>query len=219
MDVAKPDLAKPDVAKPDDPCRGRRVLRAAAAALALVALSACATLNTVRVHVATPQPAPPALVGAKVQLQADPADAASPDAAVLERAVVDAMTRAGLHPVFGETAPYSARYSFGVYLDFEASFPSAWPPPSPPVVLPDGRVIYRGWPIWGPRWVWPPPWYERTLRIEIRRLDTGAVVWSSGAVLGSYDERLAPVAAILADAAFKGFPQDSGRRVLRVQLP
>ena len=196
-----------------------RILRVALAGAALAALGACATLNTVRVHVATPQPAPPALVGAKVQLQADPADAASPDAAVLERAVVDAMTRAGLHPVLGESAPYSARYSFGVYLDFEASFPSAWPPPSPPVVLPDGSVIYRGWPIWGPRWIWPPPWYERTLRVEIRRLDSGAVVWRSGAVLGSYDARLAPVAGLLADAAFSGFPQASGKRVLHVQLP
>ncbi|OIQ79432.1 hypothetical protein GALL_388310 [mine drainage metagenome] len=200
-------------------CGVVRALRVALVAAALGALGACASFNTVRVHVATPQPAPTALAGARVQLQADPADAASPDAAALQRAVVDAMTRAGLHPVLGETAPYSARYSYGVYLDFEASFPSAWPPPGPPVVLPDGRVIYRGWPIWGPRWVWPPPWYERALRVEIRRLDTGAVVWSSGAVLGSFDERLAPVAAILADAAFSGFPQASGKRVLRVQLP
>ncbi len=196
-----------------------RRVRLAVALAALGALGACASFGMVGVRVSTPHPAPAALRGAEVQLQADPANAAAPDAATLQHAIVGAMTRAGLRPLIGMAAPYTLRYSYAAYLDFEASFPSGWPPPGPPIVLPDGSVIYSGVPFWWSGWSWPPPWYDRVLRVELRRVADGRLLWSSGAVLGSYDARLAPVAAVLADAVFAGFPQASGTRELRVHLP
>ena len=196
-----------------------RRLRLAVVLAALGALGACASMGTVGVRVSTPHAAPAALVGAAVQVQANPANAAGPDAAVLQRAVLGAMTRAGLHPVLGEAAPYTLRYGYAAYMDFEVSFPSGWPPPGPPIVLPDGRVIYNGAPWWWSGWSWPPPWYDRVLRVELRRVSDGALLWSSGASLGSYDARLAPVASVLANAVFAGFPNSSGTHELRLHLP
>lgn len=197
-----------------------RVGASAAWAVALVAastLSGCASLTSVKADITTPQPAPAGLMGAAVQLQSAPQTAALPDAAGFQRAVVAAMTRAGMHPVIGQPAPYTARYAYNVYLDFEASFPSGWPPPGPPIILPNGSMIYNGAPWWWRGLSWPPPWYERVFQLEIRDTASGAVVWQSSAVTGSYDQRLAPVARALADAALDGFPQRSGKR--SVTLP
>ncbi|WP_196803461.1 DUF4136 domain-containing protein [Thiomonas sp. FB-6] len=189
-------------------------------ALALLGLlGGCASLNVNAYHVDTPKPAPQALVGAHVQLQAAPADAEGPQAEALRTAVLDAMTRAGMVPLLGSPAPYTARYAFRVYVDFEASFPSAWPPPGPPILLPDGAWIYNGYPWWYHGWSWPPPWYERVFEVEIRDAASGALVWRSSAVIGGYDQRIGPVAAQLAAAAFADFPQGSGRRLVRDPQP
>lgn len=189
-------------------------------AIALVALlGGCASLNVNAYHVDTPHAAPQALVGAQVQLQAAPADAEGPQAGALRQAVVDAMTRAGLQPLLGRPAPYTARYAFHSYVDFQASFPSAWPPPGPPILLPDGAWIYNGYPWWYHGFSWPPPWYERVFDVEIRAVSSGALVWRSSSVIGGYDERIAPVARDLAASAFADFPQGSGRRAVRLQPP
>ncbi len=108
--------------------RATRVLRAGVlgGALALFGLlGGCASLNVNAYHVDTPKPAPAALVGAQVQLQAAPADSEGPQAEVLRTAVLDAMTHAGMVPLLGSPAPFTARYAFHSYADFEASFPSA----------------------------------------------------------------------------------------------
>ena len=184
---------------------------------ALLLLGGCATLTAVRVDVVTPKPAPQALVGAKVQVQAAPANADSPEAALFQTAVANAMTRAHMVPLLGEPAPFTARYSFRSYVDFETSFPSAWPPPGAPILLPNGAWIYSGYPWWWSGMSWPPPWYERVFELEIRDTSTGALVYRTSAVSGSYDQRLAPVAQKLADAALAGFPQQSGQH--RVTIP
>ena len=188
-----------------------------AAAASVLLLSGCAALSAVRVDVATPKPAPQALVGAHVQVQAAPSNADSPNAAVFQAAVLGAMTRAGMVPLLGQPAPYTARYSFRSYMDFEASFPSAWPPPGPPILLPNGAWIYSGYPWWWTGFSWPPPWYDRVFDLEIRDTATGALVYRTSAVTGSYAQQLAPVAQKLADAALAGFPQQSG--VHRVTIP
>lgn len=201
-------------AAPASPWRPFSGLVAAAAALLL---SGCATLTAVRVDVATPKPAPQVLVGAHVQVQAAPANADSTDADVFQAAVVQAMTHAGMVPLLGQPAPYTARYSFHTYMDFEASFPSAWPPPGAPLLLPNGAWIYNGHPLWWTGFSWPPPWYERVFDLEVRDAATGALIYRTSAVIGSYDQRLAPVAQKLADAALAGFPQQTG--VHRVTIP
>ena len=183
---------------------------------AVLLLGGCATLTAVRVDVVTPKPAPQALVGAKVQVQAAPANADSSEAAVLQTAVAQAMTRAHMVPLFGEPAPFTARYSFRSYVDFEASFPSAWPPPGAPIMLPNGAWIYSGYPWWWTGISWPPPWYERAFELEIRDTSTGTLVYRTSAVSGSYDQRLAPIAQKLADAALAGFPQQSGRHLVTI---
>ncbi|WP_297909303.1 hypothetical protein [Thiomonas sp.] len=203
--------------------RATRVLRAGVlgGALALFGLlGGCASLNVNAYHVDTPKPAPQALVGAQVQLQAAPADSEGPQAEVLRTAVLDAMTHAGMVPLLGSPAPFTARYAFHSYADFEASFPSAWPPPGQPILLPDGAWIYNGYPWWYRGWSWPPPWYERVFEVEIRDASSGALVWRSSSMIGGYDPRIAPVAPQLAAAAFAEFPQGSGRRSVREsQLP
>ena len=194
-----------------------RLLMLGAALAWLGVLGGCASLNVNAYQVETPHAAPQALLGAQVQLQAAPGDAESPLADTLQSAVLDAMTHAGMVPLLGQPAPYTARYSFRSYVDFEASFPSAWPTPGAPILLPDGSWIYSGYPYWWRGWSWPPPWYERVFEIEIRDAASGALVWRSSSEIGGYDQRIAPVAAQLAKAAFAGFPQGSGRR--RVRLP
>ncbi len=184
---------------------------------AMLLLGGCATLTAVRADVTTPKAAPQALVGAKVQLQAAPSIAAAPDADVFQSAVVQAMTHAGMVPLLGQPAPYTARYSFHSYLDFEASFPSAWPPPGAPILLPNGAWIYSGYPLWWSGFSWPPPWYDRVFDLEIRDTATGALVYSTSAVTGSYQPRLGPVAQKLADSALAGFPLRSGMQ--RVTIP
>lgn len=195
----------------------RRRLAGLTATAAVLLLSGCATLTAVRVDVATPKPAPQVLVGAHVQVQAAPANADSVHADVFQAAVVQAMTRAGMVPLLGQPAPYTARYSFHTYMDFEASFPSAWPPPGPPMLLPNGAWIYNGHPLWWTGFSWPPPWYERVFDLEIRDATTGALIYRTSAVTGSYEQQLAPVAQRLAGAALAGFPQQSG--VHRVTIP
>ena len=182
-------------------------------------LGGCASLNVQAYHVDTPAPAPQALVGARVQLQAAPGNADGPLADSLQSAVLDAMTRAGMVPLLGQPAPYTARYAFRSYVDFEASFPSAWPPPGPPILLPDGQWIYSGYPYWWRGWSWPPPWFDRVFEIEIRDAASGALVWRSSAVIGGYDQRIDPVARQLADAAFQGFPQSHGKRYVHLPPP
>ncbi|MGC8508570.1 MAG: DUF4136 domain-containing protein, partial [Thiomonas sp.] len=83
-------------------------------------LGGCASLTDLRTTVVTPHPAPQALVGAKVQVQAAPGNADSADAYTLQTAVLDAMTKAGMVPLLGEPAPYTARYAYTVRLDLEA---------------------------------------------------------------------------------------------------
>ncbi len=183
---------------------------------ALGALGGCASLYVNSYDVDTPHPAPQALVGARVQLQAAAANAEGLQAQALQDAVLGAMTDAGMVPVLGRPAPYTARYAFHSYLDFEASFPSAWPPPGPPLLLPDGSLIYNGYPWWWRGWSWPPPWYERVFDIEVRDAASGALIWRSSAMLGGYDQGLLPVARQLARAAFAGFPAGSGRRRVRI---
>ncbi len=198
----------------------RLALRVLAASWALALLGGCASLNVSAYNVDTPHAAPQSLLGARVQLQSAPGNAQGPQAQALQDAVLDAMTRAGMVPLLGKPAPYSARYAFHVYLDFEASFPSAWPPPGAPLLLPDGNWIYSGYPVyppWWSVWSWPPPWYERVFDIEVRDTASGALVWRSSSMIGGYDQRLQPVARDLVEAAFDGFPKQSGRR--RVRLP
>ncbi len=196
--------------------RAGAVAASVAAMLAVSALSGCASLTAVSADITTPHPAPAALVGANVQLHAAPQTAALPDAALFQRGVVAAMTRAGMHPIVGQPAPYTARYAYNVYLDFEASFPSGWPPPGLPIILPNGTMIYNGAPWWWRGFSWPPPWYERVFQLEIRDTASGALVWQSSVETGSFDERLAPVAQALADAALDGFPQRSGKHTVRL---
>lgn len=179
-------------------------------------LGGCASLNVHAYHVNTPAAAPQALVGAQVQVQSAPANADGPLADTLRSAVVDAMTHAGMVPLIGRPAPYTARYDFRSFVDFEASFPSAWPPPGPPILLPDGQWIYSGYPYWWRGWSWPPPWYDRVFDVEIRDAASGALVWRSSAVIGGYDQRIGPVAAQLAAAAFEGFPLSHGKRYVRL---
>ncbi|MDE1980384.1 MAG: hypothetical protein KGI86_13810, partial [Betaproteobacteria bacterium] len=79
-------------------------------------LGGCASLTDLRATVVTPNPAPQALVGAKVQVQAAPGNADSADAYTLQTAVLDAMTQAGMVPLLGTPAPYTARYAYTVRL-------------------------------------------------------------------------------------------------------
>jgi|YelNatPaOPRAMG01_1025707.scaffolds.fasta_scaffold21247_4 hypothetical protein len=179
---------------------------------AALLLAGCASLTGLRTTVLTPHPAPQALVGAKVQVQAAPSNAASADAYTLQTAVVDAMAQAGMVPLLGQPAPYTARYDYKVRLDLEATYgPSVWPPP---VLLPNGAVYFPGgyW-SWGGGWFgWMPPpnYYERSLTLEIRDTATGALVWQSHARTGGYQRDLASVAVPLAQAALRGFPAASG---------
>ncbi len=182
-------------------------------------LGGCASLNVNAFHVDTPTPAPQALVGARVQVQAAPDNAHAAIADTLQSAVLDAMTRAGMVPVLGRPAPYTARYDFRSYVDFEASFPSAWPPPGPPILLPDGQWIYSGYPFWWRGWSWPPPWFDRVFQIEIRDAASGALVWRSSALIGGYEQAIGPVAQQLATAAFDGFPARSGKRYVHLPRP
>jgi hypothetical protein len=201
----------------------RRVMWPQRCAVGLLAFSAalllggCAALTATRVDVATPKPAPQALVGAQVQLQAAPANAAGSDATLFQTAVVQAMNHAGMKPLLVQPAPYTARYSFHSYLDFEASFPSAWPPPGAPILLPNGAWIYSGYPVMWSGFSWPPPWYERVFELDIRNTATGALIYRTSAVAGSYDQRLVPVAQKLADSALAGFPLQSGSH--RMTIP
>ncbi len=194
---------------------GHRLAGLFAVSAALL-LGGCATLTATRVDVATPKPAPQALVGAQVQLQAAPANAAGADATLFQTAVVQAMTHAGMKPLLGQHAPYTARYSFHSYVDFEASFPSAWPPPGAPIQLPNGAWIYNGYPAIWSGFSWPPPWYERVFELDIRNTATGELIYRTSAVAGSYDQRLAPVAQKLVDSALAGFPLQSGSHRLTI---
>lgn len=193
------------------------VLAGVLLALPALALSGCASLNAVRATVVTPHPAPAALIGAKVQVQAAPSNADSADAATFQTAVVDALAQAGMVPLVDQPAPYTARYDYSVRLDLLATYgPSVWPPP---VLLPNGAVYFPGgW--WGGGWFGgmpPPNYYDRSLSIEIRDTATGALVWRSQASTGGYVSDLGPVAQQLAEAALQGFPSASGER--KVVLP
>lgn len=196
---------------------GRRLLMPLAL-LSALSLGGCATFNAIRATVVTPNPAPQALVGAKVQVQAAPGNADSPDAVTFQTAVLDAMTRAGMVPLLGKAAPYTARYDYTVRWDLQATFgPSVWPPP---VLLPNGAVYFPG----GYRGDWwmglpPPNWYERSLTLEIRDTATGALVWRSKASTGGYQQSLIAVAQPLADAALKDFPAASGERKVVIPQP
>jgi hypothetical protein len=177
-----------------------------------VLLGGCASLTDLRATVVTPNPAPQALIGAKVQVQAAPGNVDSADAYELQTAVVDAMAKAGMVPLLGEPAPYTARYVYTVRLDLEATYgPSVWPPP---VLLPNGAVYFPGgyW-GWGAGlfgWMPPPNYYERSLSLEIRDTATGALIWQSHATIGGYQSSLAAVAVPLAQAALRGFPTEYG---------
>ena len=172
-------------------------------------LGGCASFNALRTTVVTPNPAPQALVGAKVQVQAAPGNANSAGASTFQSAVVDAMAQAGMVPVLGQAAPYTARYDYTVKLDLLATYgPSVWPPP---VLLPNGAVYFPGG-YRGDRWMGlpPPNWYDRSLTLEIRDTATGALLWQSRATTGGYQPGLEEVAQPLADAALQGFPTASG---------
>lgn len=175
-------------------------------------LGGCASLTDLRATVVTPHPAPQALVGAKVQVQAAPGNADSADAYTLQTAVLDAMAQAGMTPLLGVPAPYTARYTYTVRLDLEATYgPSVWPPP---VLLPNGAVyfpgVYGGWGGGMFGWMPPPNYYERSLTLEIRDTATGALIWQSHANTGGYQRDLASVAVPLAQAALRGFPSEYG---------
>ena len=192
------------------------LLRRPVALLALLIpallLGGCASLTDLRATVVTPNPAPQALIGAKVQVQAAPGNADSADAYTLQTAVLDAMTQAGMVPLLGTPAPYTARYAYTVRLDLEATYgPSVWPPP---VLLPNGAVYfpggYRGWGGGMFGWMPPPNYYERSLSLEIRDTATGALIWQSHATTGGYERGLASVALPLAQAVLRGFPSEYG---------
>lgn len=191
--------------------------RAAAAAVVALSLSGCASFLGLRIDVATPNPAPPALVGAEVQLQAAPADATGPAAGPLRDAVLRAMTRAGLRPVLDAPAPYAARYAFGSVVDLDAMFPMGWPPPPLMMQLPDGRWIGRpyGWSPWFP----DTTQYALGFEVEIRDVRSGALLWSSVSSLSSFASNPVPVAGALAAAAFDGFPAAAGRRTVVENAP
>lgn len=216
------EVKRPASLPPNPAQRVGRLAASIVAVSAALLLGGCATLTATRLDVTTPKPAPLALVGASVQVQAAPADVAGADATLFQTAVVQALAHAGMKPLIDQPAPgqaalYTARYSFQSYVDFEASFPSAWPPPGAPIQLPNGAWIYNGYPpIWS-GFSWPPPWYERVFELDIRNTATGLLVYRTSAVAGSYDQRLRPVAQKLADSALAGFPQQSGSH--RVTLP
>ena len=175
-------------------------------------LGGCASLTDLRATVVTPNPAPQALIGAKVQVQAAPGNADSADAYTVQTAVLDAMTKAGMVPLLGAPAPYTARYTYTVRLDLEATYgPSVWPPP---VLLPHGTVYvpggYRGWGGGMFGWMPPPNYYDRSLSLEVRDTATGALIWQSHATTGGYERGLASVALPLAQAALRGFPSEYG---------
>lgn len=176
-------------------------------------LGGCASFDALRTTVVTPNPAPQALVGANVQVQAAPGNAESADAYTFQTAVVDAMAQAGMVPLLGQPAPYTARYDYRIRLDLEATYgPSVWPPP---VLLPNGAVYFPGvygGGGWFGGWMLAPNWYDRSLTLEIRDTATGALVWRSHASTGGYQSGLASVALPLAQAALRGFPSASGER-------
>ncbi|WP_449370186.1 DUF4136 domain-containing protein [Thiomonas sp.] len=190
----------------------RRQVGLAAILIPALLLGGCASLTDLRATVVTPNPAPQALIGAKVQVQAAPSNAESADAYTLQTAVLDAMTQAGMVPVLGAPAPYTARYTYTLRLDLEATYgPSVWPPP---VLLPNGAVYFPGgYAGWGGGWFgWMPPpnYYDRSLSLEIRDSATGALIWQSHASIGGYERGLASVAVPLAQAALRGFPSEYG---------
>ncbi len=198
-----------------NPRRARSVVATFALLLPALLLGGCASLNAVRATVVTPNAAPQALVGARVQVQAAPLNADSTDAETFQSAVVQAMTAAGMVPVIGQQAPYAARFDYRVRIDLEATYgPSVWPPP---VLLPNGGVYFPGGyggGGWFGGWMLVPNWYDRSLTLEIRDVATGALVWRSVATTGGYESALAPVALPLAQAALRGFPAETGRRKL-----
>jgi hypothetical protein len=197
---------------PDVLTRMTRPARVLPLLMAALLLGGCASLTALRTTVVTPHPAPQALVGAKVQVQAAPDNADGADAYTLQTAVVDALAQAGMVPLLGQPAPYIARYHYQVRLDLLATYgPSVWPPP---VLLPNGTVYFPGgyW-GWGGGWFgWMPPpnYYDRSLTLEIRDTATGALVWQSHASTGGYQRDLASVAVPLAQAALRGFPSAYG---------
>jgi hypothetical protein len=192
-----------------------RILLAALLLPALL-LGGCANFGALRTTVVTPHPAPQALVGANVQVQASASNEDSADAYEFQSAVVDAMAQAGMVPLLNQPAPYTARYDYRIRLDLAATYgPSVWPAP---MLLANGGVYFPGgfggygggfgggWFGWMP----PPNWYERSLTLDIRDTATGALVWSSYAHIGGYERGLAAVAMPLAKAALHGFPKASG---------
>jgi hypothetical protein len=182
-------------------------------------LGGCASFGALRTTVVTPNPAPQALVGAKVQVQASANNEASADAYEFQSAVVDAMAQAGMVPLLNQPAPYTARYDYRIRLDLAATYgPSVWPAPmllaNGGVYFPGGFGGYGGYGGGWFGWMPPPNWYERSLTLDIRDTATGALVWSSHADIGGYERGLAAVAMPLAKAALHGFPKASGEQKL-----
>lgn len=195
--------------------------------LPVLLLSGCASFGALRTTVVTPHPAPQALVGAKVLVQASAGNEASAHAYEFQSAVVDAMAQAGMVPLLNQPAPYTARYDYRIRPDLAAIYgPLGWPAP---MMLPNSGVYFTGgFGYVGDfddedggddddgfgGWMPPPIWYVRSLTLDIRDTATGALVWSSHAAIGGYERGLASVAAPLAQAALHGFPLESGHRKL-----
>ncbi len=215
--------------RPGDILRGLRRRAGIGLLLPVLLLGGCANFGALRTTVQTPHPAPEALVGAKVLVQAAAANAASAHAYEFQSAVVDAMARAGMVPLLNQRAPYTASYDYRIQADLAGPYgPLGW---SAPMMLPNGGVAFTGGfadvsdfddddgdddddGFGG--WMPPPVWYVRSLTLDIRDTATGALVWSSHASIGGYERGLASVAAPLAQAALQGFPHASGRHKLLV---
>jgi hypothetical protein len=157
-------------------------------------LGGCASLTDLRATVVTPNPAPQALVGAKVQVQAAPGNADSADAYTLQTAVLDAMTQAAWCPCWAHRRPIPRATPTPCV---STSKPPTAPRSGPrPCCCPMARFIPRRYCGWGGGmfgWMPPPNYYERSLSLEIRDTATGALIWQSHATTGGYERGLASV--------------------------
>ncbi len=216
------------------PRRGRDVLRALVAAVALVALGGCATTSTMR--------------GEVVRFHAWRADAPlsfalrapEPATGSLERRSYQQQVRDRLVALgFSEADAASARYQVAMEIRVTPEprriteywpGPGAWP--SPWGIGPGPWIGPRGpYPYWryDPWWGFPPTpvaydttLYRHELRVDLfdMRVEPapGRKVWEARVSAFAADESTPRLMPGLVEAAFAGFPGDSGT-TRRVEVP